>query len=165
MKNKFVIVVVVVFWATVIYAQEIDSIVIRYVDMNFDNCRAIPCSEFCVSVFKDANRAVITDQIKIKEFMGALKQLSYDTISNYAVDTKSKIYIYRKNSKFTTIICLGFSSLQIGDESFVYNDEFLRVLGRYMNREYLPNHKIYVEKAAKVPSRKRKTISKYSHRH
>ena len=164
MKNKFVI-VVVVFWATVIYAQEIDSIVIRYVDMNFDNCRAIPCSEFCVSVFKDANRAVITDQIKIKEFMGALKQLSYDTISNYAVDTKSKIYIYRKNSKFTTIICLGFSSLQIGDESFVYNDEFLRVLGRYIHKEYLPNHKIPVKKAAKVPSRKRKTISKYSHRH
>ena len=165
MYEKFVIVVVVLFWATVIYAQEIDSIVIRYVDMNFDNCRAIPCSEFCVSVFKDANRAVITDQIKIKEFMGALKQLSYDTISNYAVDTKSKIYIYRKNSKFTTIICLGFSSLQIGDESFVYNDEFLRVLGRYIHKEYLPNHKIPVKKAAKVPSRKRKTISKYSHRH
>lgn len=65
MRNKFVIIIVFLFWAIAIYAQEIDSIVIRYVNMNFDNCRAIPCSEFCVSVFKDANIGRLL-QIKLK---------------------------------------------------------------------------------------------------
>ena len=151
-EKKVFFLVAVLSFTVVIRGQEIDSIVIRYTDMWTVTSKSIPCSDFCVSIYQDANRAVITENIKIKEFMDALNLLPYNAVNNYIdsispihymhspkckIDARAKIYIYYNDCNCTTLICMDLFRLQSGDECFVYTDKFIRVLNQYIPKEFL----------------------------